>query len=79
MEPKVYEMLTKVLIVSTLVIMVCLFTLDGLSAGETTMRMAVIIGLILLVRWIEKGKRKSLEKENQRLRLELKGWVMTAH
>ena len=79
MEPKKYEMLTKVVVVSTLAIMTYLFILDGLSVGEAAIRMAVIIGLMLLVRRIERKRSKFLEEENQRLRLEVKGWAMTAH
>lgn len=74
MEPRTYEMLTKVFVVSTLAIITYLFMSDGLSVGETAIRMAMIIVLMLAVGWMEKGKRKSLEKETQRLRLEYKGW-----
>ena len=79
MESRTYEILTKGTIVLILAIMTCLFLLDGLNVWETAIRMAVFIGLILLVRRIERNKRKFLEEENRKLRIELKGWKMTAH
>ena len=74
MESRTYETLTKIVVVSTLAILTCLFILDGLSVWETMTRMAVIAGLVLAVRWMEKGKRIFLEKENKKLRLAMKGY-----
>ena len=72
-----YDRLTKGVIILTLVIMAYLFLRDGLGVLEMAIRMAVIIGLILLVRQIERNKRKFLEEEIRKLRLEIKGWAMT--
>ena len=77
MESRTYEILTKGTIVLTLAIMTRSFILDGLSVWETAIRMTVFVGLILLVRKMERNKRKFLEEEIQKLRLELKGWAMT--
>ena len=74
MEPRKYDALTKVIVVSTLAILTYLFILDGLSVWDTAIRMAIIVGLLLAVKWMEKGKRKFLEKENQKLLLAMKGY-----
>ena len=76
MKSRTYEILTKIVVILTLLVMIWLFVVDGLSVEETTVRMLIFIGLIFLVRRIERKNNEFLEKENQRLRLELRGWEM---
>ena len=77
MKSRTYRVLTEIIVILTLLIMACLFITDGLSAEETTIRMAVFIGLIFLVRRMERKNNEFLEEENQRLRLELRGWEVS--
>ena len=64
MKSRTYRVLTEIIVILTLLIMACLFITDGLSAEETTIRMAVFIGLIFLVRRMERKNNEFLEEEN---------------